>query len=113
MLLDLFPPASKMRSLVLDKKALRLCTIGEHAAGEISAAAAFNKSGAVNETLVVLQDTALKENRKRAAQAAREKQPGNTKKRRCEVNLTHIAAATSAPPPLTNEVAPGGSSPEP
>lgn len=51
--------------------------------------------GKVDESRVVLQNIALKESRKRAAEAARLKQQANTKKRRCQVNLQAINTSTT------------------
>lgn len=92
LLCDLFGPGSKMAAMTLDKKATRLAALGETASLELQERTAASMSGKIDEGRVVLQDTVLRENRKRAAEAARAKQAENKKKRQGTVDLSSIAS---------------------
>lgn len=92
---DLFPAQSMIRQLILDKKASQLKSIADGITAGLESAKRETEKNAVDESVVVLRDTAIVETRKRAAAAAREKQRANKVARCGEISLAAIGNGTS------------------
>lgn len=92
---DLYPEGAQVRQLTLSKKAVELKALADEVIDQIEKSKRDAEQHVVDESVVVLKDTAIVESRRRAAAAARDKITSSKKARCGEISLSAIACITT------------------